>query len=585
MAKGEQQNLSQRRVVGTLENANKYNMPDPRRLRVQADTLNINVAAEDGSATRLARSLAEISPALMTYAVDKDSDANAVEVNQGRQDALQGLSKDEEMSEWRRHGYEHQSAILIGEDLGAQLQADIQTKDPEVDFDQWYQEWWETNGKDTPTSPEAGQLFNRMFTKSVSQARAFDIQRTLQVQLEQQSAVATESMYRAFKDARNNGLPITTSDWSALKSDLKGFTNAQTDGLFYNALSRYAKEYKDPDALNVLYEPRGEVPALIDNPKYTQQITALRSQLVNAKGAEIKALKAAEEKKVKEDTAKYEQSIRLRLIETTDIEDPVVRSKAVDALYDEVALQADSMNFSTGFINALGSNKKSTDKQEASEYQDQNFRLLYTSNASNSAIDRAVADGDITSSHWSQLTKRREANIRRATTRAKAGKPKDIAKVPLYKRAVKELKANSGHVSIFATGGNADKRRITFSRSLERFTEAVEENQDSGLDDKEAINQALESTNTWMEKTGLMNNQAKEIDRAISKQDNPVDFYIENLEEFSKDYRSKSGPAMNLSDEQYKAIAGAAKLEAARRAKGAKVKPKTTPSTTNQKVN
>lgn len=532
MARGERQEVSQRRVVDTQNNPNRYNMPDQRRLRVQANPLRIFKQPAVSQSAQLAQSLAQIKPELMERVTDRQSDKNAEEFNKGKQDALQGLSKEELNSHWRQVGYEQQSALLVGEELGAKLEADLRTKDPEADFETWYSEWWKENGTNEFNTPESTQAFNRLFSKSVANALRFDATRKEQVLFEKQASVATENIYRAMRETRSRGLPFTTSDYRALKSNLKGFTNAQTDELFLNSIERYAREFNDPDALNVLYEKRGDIPAMVDNPRYTAKITSLRETLINSRGAEIKAKKAAAEKQVEEATAEYEKDIRFQIIELNDIEDPVIRSQKVDELVDKAMLDSNTYNYSTGFLSLLNTTKKSVDKQEASEYQKQSYRTLYNNNASLSRINRAVDEGDITHTQWKELINSRERRITRNKKNSET-KEKEIEKTSTFKEAEKTIKSWAGY-NEFNTRGNAAERAANYQIGREYFHKRLEYKLDQEVDQEVAIEESKKESVEYLKEHNLASKDRKSVEENIKEN------YVENPELLLKDIQQNT---------------------------------------------
>jgi hypothetical protein len=556
MARPQEQQVTQRRAISTLEDQQKYEMPSGRRLRVVADPLRMNVEAEVPSSVRLAQALAEVKPTIMAGLADEASTQNANEVNLGILERTQGLPPDEARSEWRQYGYEHQSAYLKGEDLGAKLEADIQSKDPNVSFEQWYQEWWQTNAQEgIPTKPEQSITFNKSFTKSLVKARDFDTKNVLTLKKEQQASVATENMFRAISDIRRKRLPITTADWNALKTDIsKGFSNPETDELFYNALERYAEENNDVDALNVLYEKRGDVPALVNNPKYTQKIVDLRQRVLGKYVAEHKATEKAKEDAIKTATEEFEQGIRFKFMGLSNIEDPVTRSAMLTEIQKEVQEAGSKYTFSAGFLNTLESRIVRADKGEATAFQEQSYRTLYTGNASQSQIDKAIAEGSITQAQWDRLVSKKQQEADRAKRLAEKGE-KPISKNQAFKDAEKAIKIRAGYNPMNMTP-DSKETLVNGGMALERYRELVEEKIDSGLDAKSAIKEATTETFQFMTDTGLMSKDAIKVEKRIDGTDregqlkrDPVGYYTRNPEVFLQDYKAKTIPA-NLSPEQ-----------------------------------
>lgn len=579
MARPQEQNVTQRRAVATIEDQNKYAMPDGRRLRVFADPLRMNVEAEVPNSVRLAEALAKVKPALMDAVVDHQSTINAQEVQQGILDRTKGLSPEEARSEWRQYGFQYQSAYLAGEDLGAKLEADVASKDPNVPFEQWYQEWWDTNGQDVPNDPEHNITFNKSFTKSLVKAKEFDTQNVLTLQKEQQMGVATESIFRSIKEIRANGLPVTTSDWDIIKKGLsKGFSNPETDALFYNAIERYAKENSDPDALNVLYEKRGEVPALIDNPKYTQKIVALRESVANDRYKKTLDVQTKQDKAVKAETDKFEQDIRFKIIELGNIEDPVTRSAKLTEVLKEVEVAKGKYILSSGFINTLESRITKADKGEATAYQEQSYRALYTSNASFSQIDRAVAEGDITQAQWQKLMDKKQQQLDRAAKASEKGE-KPIDKNPLFIRADKELKDKAGYSTMDFTP-DAPQRQTNYRKAKEHFQEQLDEYLNEGKDNKEAIALAKKDTDLFMDKMGITSRQWEELSakettlegKAKAIQKHPYQYYKYNIKDFASDVKKGVIPP-NLTPQE-KSVLQALHLKTLKEEQMVKSRPK-----------
>lgn len=552
MAKGEQFQVTQRKVIGTIEDQHKYDMPDGRRLRVNADALRMPAVVEAPTgALQLAEALATVKPTLMDWVTDKMAEQQAADFNQGQIDATAQveLTPEQQQSEWRRKGYEHQKAFLQGEDLGSRLEAEIANKDPSVPFDQWYKEWWDKNAGGLQVNPEFSPVFNRSFTKSLIKARDFDVKAGLAKERADQMAVATENTYRIVKEIRSKGLPITTSDWKIIKdNNYQGFSNADTDELFLNAIERYAKENDDPDALNVLYEKRGDIPALIDNPKYTQKIVALRETLVNQFVANKKKADEETTKAVKEATDRYEQDIRLQLAETTNIEDPVERSKRITEIFDDVKLKSERLLLSDGLLNLMQSSMKRTDKEEETAFQQQEYRKLYRGMTEGRIgmreVDAAIARGDITQSAWQKLVDRRERDLRESQRAAEKGE-KPVQNLPEYREAKQSINRWAGYNPMNISPDSRESQ-ANADAGFERFKDVLDDQLDQGVDRKTAIAKAKEASIQYMKEAGLASKDRMAAQAKMEKVDlirqNPVGYYSGNLLEFDRDSRTNSLP-------------------------------------------
>lgn len=581
MARPQEQNVTQRRAVATIEDQNKYSMPDGRRLRVFAEPLRMNVEAEVPQTVRLAEALAQVKPDVLNFVIEQQSTQNAQEIQAGILDRTKNAPPEVAKSEWRQYGYEHQSAYLAGEDLGAKLETDVAQRDTSVPFEAWYQEWWNSNAQNIPNSPEHTPTFNKVFSKSLVKAREKDTENLLTIQKEQQVSTATESIFRGLKEIRSKGLPVTTTDWDVMKKGLaKGFSNPETDELFYNALERYALENNDPDALNVLYERRGEVPALIDNPKYTQKIVALREKVRNKKVQEANAQEKERNDVLKGEIDQFEQNVRFKLIGIGQIEDPVRRSAALDEIRKEVEDGGKKYVFSSGFLGILESRIAKTDKGEATAFQEQTYRQLYTTDAGQASIDKAVAEGNITQSQWDKLMTKKQQEADRAKRLEEKGK-KPANKLPAFKEAEQSIKFRAGFNPLNSTP-DSKETQVNAGLGLERFRELVEDKIDDGLEPKEAIKQAKEETIKFMTDTGLVSKLAVTTENKVNKLEairkNPLSYYDSNIKDFITDMQTNKLPS-TLTPEQKAQLQRKALLEVAKK------KPTATKPTQETKVN
>lgn len=581
MARPQEQNVTQRRAIATIEDQNKYSMPDGRRLRVFAEPLRMNVEAEVPQTVRLAEALAQVKPDVLNFVIDQQSTKNAQEVQAGILDRTKNVPPEVAKSEWRQYGYEHQSAYMAGEDLGTKLETDVAQRDTSIPFEVWYQEWWKNNAQNVPNVPEHTSTFNKVFSKSLVKAREKDTENILTLQKEQQVSTATESIFRGLKEIRSKGLPVTTTDWDVMKKGLaKGFSNPETDELFYNALERYALENNDPDALNVLYERRGEVPSLIDNPKYTQKIVALRERVRSKKVQEATAKEKERNDLLKGETDQFEQNVRFKLIGIGQIEDPVRRSAALDDIRKEVEDGGKKYVFSSGFLGILESRIAKTDKGEATAFQEQTYRQLYTADAGQSAIDKAVAEGNITQAQWDKLMSKKQQEADRAKRLEDKGQ-KPPNKLPSFKEAEQSIKFRAGFNPLNSTP-DSKETQVNAGLGLERFRELVEDKIDDGLEPKEAIKQAKDETIKFMTDTGLVSKLAVTTENKVNKLEairkNPLSYYDSNIKDFITDLQANKLPP-TLTPEQKAQLQRKALLEVK------KNKPTVTKTTQETKVN
>lgn len=557
---GTKARVNDRQVIKTIEDQHKYDMPDQRRLFVSADYVSMPVATPTTGLNRLASALAEVKPQILDYLANKEAEANAQEFEQGKLDKMQGLTAEEINGEYRKKGFEFQTHFLAGEDLGSKLEADILNKDPEADFNTWYQQWWQDNAQGAPNNPEFLNIFNRGFSKSLVKARDHDITERVKLERDKQDAVATESMYRAISEIRSKKLPITTEDWKALKNDMQpGYSNQQTDALFFNAIERYALEHADIDSLNVLYEKRdgGLVPALIDNPKYTQKIRQLREQVIT-KFNDIEAKRERADEKAAKDLGEQASIQLLIAAGKAEQEDDPARTEeimgGIRASMEEAINQG--IKIPTSIVEKINSYSRRSDKDYESETQRAVYDVMRLNPGSLTLnkILKAKQDGQISASGYDKLITAFEADRRHKESLAKQNEKGFDTKKP-YKDAIKEIDMNTVATGVYIQGigqtRTQDEQNHTNAVKA-KFREIVEENiYEKGMSDKEAVADALPKAMDII-KANKWNNTGLERDKA--KIEKPVQTYMNNPQAYHDEVAKNGKPTLPLTKAEEKQV-------------------------------
>lgn len=309
---GTKQQVTERRRVDTYTDPNRYQMPPNRRLFVNARQQDMYVAPSTPTITRLAQSLAQVKPAIAKYFGDKEVDKNQEEIEQGRRDALARKAMNEGNpayvdNEWYAYGANKQQSFMQGEDLGRQLELDSLDRDLSSTFDEWYESWWNKKVEEglVPNN-EFGAEFNKGYENSYFTAKNKDLNRLYTLELEKKVAISQEHINRILLENYSNDVDINNDWWQIVKNDVQDMShwdNAQMDEFKFNAIVTLAETKLDSDLLNILYEPggpNGEVPAMIDNPKWTDKIQAAMDKIVNDAAKKTAAEQKALEDRIKE---------------------------------------------------------------------------------------------------------------------------------------------------------------------------------------------------------------------------------------------------------------------------------------------
>jgi len=281
---------------------NRFRLPPNRTMRVFADQLNMTVAPEKAAAQSLAESLAEVVPTINEGLAVEQVEMNKAKIAEGERVALAKTAREEGNKqffedEWHKYGYDKTNAFLQGEDLGRLLELDSLNRPVDVPYQEWYQAWYADKDKRgmTMVHPEFLEEYNKSFQQSLQTARAKDDQRIYEMEQQELKNISQEAVRRNLSKAYNDPEMVIDNDWwQVIKADIQmtsAWDNPQMDEFKFNTVYDLAKRTGDPELLYILMEPQGadgKVPALVDNPKYTDAITSLHKTLVKQDAAERK---------------------------------------------------------------------------------------------------------------------------------------------------------------------------------------------------------------------------------------------------------------------------------------------------------
>lgn len=317
MARPQETNVTQRRVVNTLEDQNKYDISNGRRLRVFADPLRMNVEAEQPASVRLAEALAQVKPSIMDFLADRESDKNVDLFNQGSAMAMAGVDPSEAKAEYTKRGYDSYKGYLEGERLSDELDNDWKTADKQLgtDFDSWYKDWWANKSQGLDMSSETFRTkFDSAFMKGLATTKSKYIAEQGQLQVQDNEATIVATIGSVIKEVREPAdgqkLDFSIYDVEALQKDMKinlnGISPQRLDELTYQTAVMYAEENNDPDILKTFFLKHSDgTPALADKrlndgSRYGEKINADIDR-ITLREMQREDLKDKREKKVKED--------------------------------------------------------------------------------------------------------------------------------------------------------------------------------------------------------------------------------------------------------------------------------------------
>ena len=311
--------FSQRRDTGVKQRTkerkdvyldpNRYRLPPNRTLRTYAQQLDMTVAPEKVASQKLAESLAEVVPEINQGLAIEQVELNKAKIEEGKRLALAKEARNEGnkeffQDEWHEYGYDKTKAFLQGEDLGRLLEIESLNRPLDKPYQEWYQEWYADKDKRglTMIHPEFLEEYNASFQQSLQVAEGKDAQRLYELKQEELMSTSQEMVRRSLDTAYYDPEVIIDNNWwQLIKADVQltsAWDNPTMDKFKWNTISDLAKRTNDPSLLYILYEnggPDGKLPALIDNPDYTKQITDLHKTLVKQnKAAQAKAISDAD---------------------------------------------------------------------------------------------------------------------------------------------------------------------------------------------------------------------------------------------------------------------------------------------------
>lgn len=258
--------INDRKVVNTLEDQNKYDISSSRRLRVQANPVNMRVEADTSGASQLLKALSDVRPALLNYATDKLTESYTADIQQGKT-----MSEEEVKNEMQQFGYDNTKGLLQGEDFASKMKEAWDNapkelgEDEYLDFDSWYQDWWKQNAEQYVGGKSSAYMdkFIPTFQKSLVTLRASHNEQVAKIRTARTEEVATEHAKRIFDEVRSEeyggvaqefnvyNLDVVTQD---LRTRFPNMESRRIDEILYGAAKQYAEDTGDYHVLPVFKE-------------------------------------------------------------------------------------------------------------------------------------------------------------------------------------------------------------------------------------------------------------------------------------------------------------------------------------------
>jgi len=309
---GTKDRVTERRRVDTYTDPNRYQMPPRRRLGVHASNKSMFVTPEKENITAFAEGLAKVQPQIMDYLTSKQAAENQKEIQYGIQEAMgtEAMANgDTEFvdNEWRQFGFEQKKAMMAGEEITSQLLIDIENKDPMVDFDPWYQDWYAKKMEENPhlatMDPEHLESYNKPIQKGLTAAKNHALVTKEKATQEMYEATATDYIEQTINEAIQYGHEINNELIETIIADEENMSRwgmTKNNEIVFNAISRIAKGkpgQRNLAALDYLEMGRGEggnLPSVAS--MKPDEVEALRNEV-------IKLMDADERKEVAAATA------------------------------------------------------------------------------------------------------------------------------------------------------------------------------------------------------------------------------------------------------------------------------------------
>ena len=305
---GTKDRVTERRRVDTYTDPNRYQMPPRRRLGVHASNKSMLETPQKSNITAFAEGLSEVQPKIMDYLTSKQAAENQKEIQYGIQEAMGTEAMkagDTEFidSEWRQFGYEQKKAMMAGEEITSQLLIDIENKDPMVDFEPWYQDWYAKKMEENPhlatMNPEHLETYNKPIQKGLTAAKNHALVTKENATQEMYQATATDYIEQTINEAIQYGHEINNELIETIIADEENMSRwgmAKNNEIVLNAISRIAKGkpgQRNLAALDYLEMGRGEggtLPSVAS--MKPDEVEALRNEVIKLMDADERKAKA-----------------------------------------------------------------------------------------------------------------------------------------------------------------------------------------------------------------------------------------------------------------------------------------------------
>ena len=317
---GTKDRVTERRRVDTYTDPNRYQMPPRRRLGVYAQNKSVFVDPAKSNITAFAEGLAEVQPQIMDYLANEEIEANKKEVQLGMKDAMASEAMkagDTEFvdSEWRQFAFEQKKAMMAGEELNTQLLIDVENKDPMVDFQPWYEDWYAQKMEEFPhlatMDPEVMESYNKPLHKGITKARNYSLVTKEQAQQDMYEATATDYITKTLEEAIELGHEINNELVERIIIDEENMSRwgmTKNNEILFNAVGRIAKGEagkRNIDALKYLHMGRGEGGNL-------PSVAEMKHDEVTALKEEVQGLIDADDRKANAVADKIENDIKAK---------------------------------------------------------------------------------------------------------------------------------------------------------------------------------------------------------------------------------------------------------------------------------
>ena len=306
---GTKDRVTERRRVDTYTDPNRYQMPPRRRLGIHAQNKSMLETPQKSNITAFAEGLAEVQPKIMDYLTSQQAAENQKEIQYGIQEAMgtEAMANgDTEFvdNEWRQFGFEQKKAMMAGEEITSQLLIDIENKDPMVDFEPWYQDWYAKKMEENPhlatMNPEHLETYNKPIQKGLTAAKNHALVTKENATQEMYQATATDYIEQTIREAIQYGHEINNELIETIIADEENMSRwgmTKNNEIVLDAISRIAKGKpgeRNLAALDYLEMGRGEggtLPSVAS--MKPDEVEALRNEVVRLMDADERQEAAA----------------------------------------------------------------------------------------------------------------------------------------------------------------------------------------------------------------------------------------------------------------------------------------------------